>query len=206
MEPRFPNPGLLHCGQILFHLSHREAQGYWSGYPIPFTEHLLDPGIQPGYPACRRVFFLPTELSSQLNSPSMRKRSGLWREYSPPLPLPEHLIWCSGNWLNKIAYYSSLKHSVLSLFKNFTAHLLLPLLLKTGKNKTLSYFDYVVLKYGADLMKWPEEISSHFLLTDLWKQWCLEKSAFLNSLLCLFMFPLREVNLMCRNKRLLPVV
>ena len=117
--------------------------------------------------SCLQVGFLPTELSSQFNSPSMRKRSGLWREYSPPLSLPEHLIWCSGNWLNKIAYYSSLKHSVLSLFKNFTAHLLLPLLLKTRKNKTLSYFDYVVLKYGADLMKWPEEISSHFLLTDL---------------------------------------
>ena len=25
------NPGLLHCGQILYQLSHREAQEYWSG-------------------------------------------------------------------------------------------------------------------------------------------------------------------------------
>ena len=25
------NPGLAHCGRILYQLSHREAQEYWSG-------------------------------------------------------------------------------------------------------------------------------------------------------------------------------
>ena len=40
------NPGLLHCRQVLYQLSHREAQEYWSGLPIPSPADLPDLGIQ----------------------------------------------------------------------------------------------------------------------------------------------------------------
>ena len=45
------NPGLLHCMWILYQLSHREAQEYWSGYPIPSLADLPNPGIELGCPA-----------------------------------------------------------------------------------------------------------------------------------------------------------
>ena len=41
------NPGLLHCRQILYQLSHRETQKYWNGQPIPSPADLSNPGIQP---------------------------------------------------------------------------------------------------------------------------------------------------------------
>ena len=44
------NPGLLRCRQILYQLSHREAQEYWSGEPIPSSADLPNPGIKPGSP------------------------------------------------------------------------------------------------------------------------------------------------------------
>ena len=42
------NPDLLHCKQILYCLSTREAQEYWSGYPSLSPGHLPNPGIEPG--------------------------------------------------------------------------------------------------------------------------------------------------------------
>ena len=42
----------------------REAQEYWSGWPIPFPADLPDPGIEPGSPALQ-VDSLPTELSGK---------------------------------------------------------------------------------------------------------------------------------------------
>ena len=39
----------------------REAQGYWSRYPIPSPGHLPDPGIKLGSPALQ-ADSLPTEL------------------------------------------------------------------------------------------------------------------------------------------------
>ena len=75
------NPGLLHCRQILYHLSNKgipknvlsvqfssvqslsrvrvfaapwnvlSRQEYWSGLPFPSPGDLLDPGIKPGSPA-----------------------------------------------------------------------------------------------------------------------------------------------------------
>ena len=39
----------------------REAQEYWSGYPIPSPGDLPNPGIEPGSPALQ-VDYLPTEL------------------------------------------------------------------------------------------------------------------------------------------------
>jgi len=60
------NPGFLHCRQILYQLSHREAQEYWSGYPVPSPVDLPNPGIKPGSPALQ-VDSLPTELSGKPN-------------------------------------------------------------------------------------------------------------------------------------------
>ena len=45
------NPGLPHCRQILYQLSHREAQQYWGGLPIPSPADLPNPGIELGSPA-----------------------------------------------------------------------------------------------------------------------------------------------------------
>ena len=56
------NPGLPHCRQILYQLSTREAQEYWSGWSIPSPGDLPDPGIEPGSPALQ-ADSLPTELS-----------------------------------------------------------------------------------------------------------------------------------------------
>ena len=58
------NRGLLHCRQILYQLSHKEAQEYWSGWPIPSPVDLPDPGMEPGSPALQ-VDSLPTELSGK---------------------------------------------------------------------------------------------------------------------------------------------
>ena len=58
------NPGLLHSGQILYQLSHREAQEYWSGLPIPSPADLPDPGIETESPALQ-ADSLPTKLSGK---------------------------------------------------------------------------------------------------------------------------------------------
>ena len=55
------NPGLPLCRQILYHLSHQEAQEYWSGYPIPSSGDLPNPVIQLGSPSLQ-VDSLPAEL------------------------------------------------------------------------------------------------------------------------------------------------
>ena len=57
------NPGLPHCRWILYQLSHKGSQEYWSGQPIPSPANIPDPGIEPGSPALQ-VGSLPTELSS----------------------------------------------------------------------------------------------------------------------------------------------
>ena len=42
------NPGLSHCRWILYQLSHRESQQYWSGLPISSPGDLPDHVIEPG--------------------------------------------------------------------------------------------------------------------------------------------------------------
>ena len=84
MEPRFSNPGLPHCGQFTSWAT-RETQEYWSGYSIPSPKY-LDPGIQPGSPALQ-ADSLPTELSSQPNSPSQEVRT-VERIFPSPPPYP----------------------------------------------------------------------------------------------------------------------
>ena len=58
------NPGLLHYRQILYQLSHREAQEYQSCEPIPSPADLPDPGTEKGSPALQ-ADSLPTELSAK---------------------------------------------------------------------------------------------------------------------------------------------
>ena len=65
------NPGLPHCRWILCQLSHREAQEYWSGWPIPSPRDLSHPGIKQGSPASQEDS-LPTELSGNPNASSSR--------------------------------------------------------------------------------------------------------------------------------------
>ena len=67
------NPGLPHCGRVLYWLSHQKAQEYWSGQPFPSPGDLPDPGIKPGSP-CRwgelqansLSFFFANSLSAEL--------------------------------------------------------------------------------------------------------------------------------------------
>ena len=47
------SPGVPHCRHILYQLSHREAQEYWSGQPIPSPVDLPDPGIELSLLHCR---------------------------------------------------------------------------------------------------------------------------------------------------------
>ena len=58
------NLGLPYCRQILYQLSHREAQEYWSGEPILSPVDLPDPGIERGSPSLQ-ADSLPTELSAK---------------------------------------------------------------------------------------------------------------------------------------------
>ena len=55
------NPGLLHCRQILYHLSHQGSPRILEWAPIPSQGDLPDPGIKSGSPALK-ADFLPAEL------------------------------------------------------------------------------------------------------------------------------------------------
>ena len=52
------NPGLPHCRQILYHLSHQGSPRIleWGG-PTPSPGELPDPGTEPGFPACRQILY-----------------------------------------------------------------------------------------------------------------------------------------------------
>ena len=58
------NPGLPHCRQVLYQLSHKESPRTlgWASYP--FSEDLSDPGIKPGSPALQ-ADTLPSKLSEK---------------------------------------------------------------------------------------------------------------------------------------------
>ena len=58
------NPGLPHCRQILYQLSHKGTQEYWSWQPIPSSADLPDPGIELGSPVLQ-ADSLPAELSGK---------------------------------------------------------------------------------------------------------------------------------------------
>jgi len=45
------NPGLLHCRQILYYLSHQGNPRILEWEAYPFSRGFHDPGIKPGSPA-----------------------------------------------------------------------------------------------------------------------------------------------------------
>ena len=52
------------AGRFFSSWATREAQEYWSGYPVPSVGELPKPGIEPGSPALQ-TDSLPTELSGK---------------------------------------------------------------------------------------------------------------------------------------------
>ena len=58
------NPGLPHCRQILYHLSHQGSPRILEWVAYPFSRGFPDPGIEPGSPALQ-ADSLPTELSGK---------------------------------------------------------------------------------------------------------------------------------------------
>ena len=60
------NPGLPHCRQILYQLSHKGSPRIWSGFLIPSPADLPDPGIKPESPALQ-ADSLPTDIREALN-------------------------------------------------------------------------------------------------------------------------------------------
>ena len=60
-ERMFPtqesNHGLLPCRWILYQLSRREPQEYWSGQPLPSPADLPNRGIEPGLLHCRWILY-----------------------------------------------------------------------------------------------------------------------------------------------------
>ena len=55
------NPGLLHCRQTLYHLSHKGSPKILEWVAYPFSRDLPDPGIEPESPALQ-ADSLPAEL------------------------------------------------------------------------------------------------------------------------------------------------
>ena len=51
------NPGVLHHRQILYQLSHQEAQEYWNGQFLSTPGDLPDPGIKRGLLQCRQILY-----------------------------------------------------------------------------------------------------------------------------------------------------
>ena len=58
------NPGLPHCGQILYQLSHKGSPRTLAWVPIPSPAELPNPGIELGSPALQ-ADSLSTELSGK---------------------------------------------------------------------------------------------------------------------------------------------
>ena len=57
------NPGLPHCRQILYQLSHQGSPRILEWVPIPSPADLQDPGIEPGSPALQILYQLSYQKS-----------------------------------------------------------------------------------------------------------------------------------------------
>ena len=90
----------------------REAQEYWSGWPIPSLADLPDPGIKPGSPELQ-ADSLPTELSGK----SLWEMANLFSKVAVPFWI---FRW---QWRRISVAPHACQHSGLSMFSNFT-HLL----------------------------------------------------------------------------------
>jgi len=51
------NSGLLHCGQILYQLSHKGSPGVLEWVACPFSSESSDTGIKPGSPALQVDYY-----------------------------------------------------------------------------------------------------------------------------------------------------
>ena len=58
------NPGLLHCRQVLYQLSHKGSPRILDWVAYPFSSGLPHTGIEPGFPALQADSW-PTELSGR---------------------------------------------------------------------------------------------------------------------------------------------
>ena len=78
------NPGLPHCRQIRYQLSHKGSPRILERVDYPFSRGLPDPGIELGSPALQ-ADCLPTELSLTVT----------WKHFkwTKPSPLPKLCIW-----------------------------------------------------------------------------------------------------------------
>ena len=101
------NLGLLHCGQILYQLSHKGSSRLLD---YPFFSGSSDPGIKPGSPALQ-ADSLPTVLSgkSWITFSSKRKWNLLFVKHQV-----NQMIY---NWIPLIDYESEVLESLTNLFK-----------------------------------------------------------------------------------------
>ena len=80
------NPGLWHCGWILYQLSHQGSPRILEWVVHPFSWDLSDPGIEPGSPALQ-ADSLPAELPGKT---PIYVRSVIWCDSNsiclPPMP------------------------------------------------------------------------------------------------------------------------
>ena len=83
--PRGLNPGLLHCRQILYCLSH-------NGSPLSLAHHLYTP--TPRHPYLGKSLSLPGVCFSPCN----------WGEHPPPLPMSEGLHWEGSGIIDNIVF------------------------------------------------------------------------------------------------------
>ena len=83
------NPGLQHCGWILYQLSHQGSPRILEWVAHPFSRDLSDPGIEPGSPALQ-ADSLPAELPGKT---PIYVRSIIWCDSKsiclPPVPFLE---------------------------------------------------------------------------------------------------------------------
>ena len=89
------NPGLPHCGRILYQLSHQGSATVLEWVACPFSRgNLAHPGIQAGSPALQ-ADSLPTELSGKTNSEKCYAAFTNLKSFQTPENKAEHHKYCN---------------------------------------------------------------------------------------------------------------
>ena len=86
------NPGLQHCRQILYHLSHQENPRILEWVAYPFSRQTSWPRNQTGV-SCKQADSLPVELSGKPQLYLTPK--SLWVHYTARLPKQDWLYKCA---------------------------------------------------------------------------------------------------------------
>ena len=120
------NPGLPHCKQILYHLSHQGNPGILEWVVYPFSRALPNPGIELGSPALQ-VDSLPTELPGKhiVNSIVLQNLSSL-----------KFLFTFGGAWLFHLCRSDQGRGLGMLTMSEGDLHFILPLCL-SGTNPSL---------------------------------------------------------------------